>query len=74
MSHVVSNGEWALTGKTRWQMRGLFWWRKPALQVQETTDVTETETNTFDQRSYRTTRWRWVNNADRLNLGMEKLK
>lgn len=68
MTMVYSNDGWTLTGQTRYRMRGLLWWRKAALQVEESTNASETETNTFDTRSYKTTRWRWMNEADAKNL------
>lgn len=64
---VNSNDGWKATGRTRWRMKGLLW-SKPALQLEETTNWAEMETNTFSTMSSVVSRWRWVNEADKLNL------
>ena len=61
--------DWTLTGNTRYAMRGWFF-RRAALQVEETRMHSHTDWQTFDTRSWEGRRWRFANQADLLNLGI----
>lgn len=68
MTTVFSDDGWRLTGRTRWAMKGFPFFKKPAIQVEETTNSTATETNTFSSYTEPHTRWRFANDADMMNL------
>ena len=61
--------EWTLTGNTRYAMRGIFF-RRPALQVEEVRQLSQTHWQVFEVTTSRHTRWRFANQADLLNLGI----
>lgn len=66
---MVTCSDYTLTGNTRYAMRGIFK-RRPCLQVEEAYTETEMDTNTFNSRTTSEKRWRWINDADKLNLEM----
>lgn len=57
-----------LTGNTRYAMRGLLWWRRPVLQVEEVFVITATETVTFSSMETVCYRWKFATPADLKNL------
>lgn len=69
--YVQPKTDWSLTGKTRYQMFGWLWWKRPKLQVQETRAAERTEFwggRCTDIEQITQTRWRFANAADEMNL------
>lgn len=67
MTHFSTSGH-ALTGRTRYAMRGIWPFRKPRLQMEEAYRSTAMETQTFSCITDEMTRWRFANAADLKNL------